>query len=108
MQVLKHDGSRRQGVGIVPTVLIEPTLKGTPEGRDEVLDKTVEVLAGQDRGEGGMNSPGGLPAPPDPPPSVARARNRRVRRALSDTRLHLFFLQESACVRQVMVSDERD
>ena len=44
MKVLKHDGSQHHGVGIAPTVPIEPTAKGIAEGRDEVLEKAVEVL----------------------------------------------------------------
>jgi hypothetical protein len=44
MQVLKHDGSRHHGVGIQPTVPVAPTAKGIAEGRDEVLEKAVEVV----------------------------------------------------------------
>ncbi len=44
MKVLKHDGSRHHGVGIQPTVPVEPTVEGLAAGRDEVLDKAVEVL----------------------------------------------------------------
>lgn len=44
MQVLKHDGSRHHGVGIAPTVAVGPTIEGIVAGRDEVLEKAVEVL----------------------------------------------------------------
>jgi C-terminal processing protease CtpA/Prc len=44
MQVLKHDGSRHHGVGIAPTVPVEPTVEGIAAGRDEVLERAVEVL----------------------------------------------------------------
>lgn len=44
MQVLKHDGSRHHGVGIHPTVLVAPTKEGLAAGRDEVLEKAVEVV----------------------------------------------------------------
>jgi hypothetical protein len=44
MQVLKHDGSQHHGVGIAPTVPATPTAKGITEGRDEVLEKAVEVM----------------------------------------------------------------
>lgn len=44
MQVLKHDGSRHHGVGIAPTVPVEPTRQGIAAGRDEVLEKGVEVV----------------------------------------------------------------
>ena len=45
MKVLKHDGSRHHGVGIQPTVPISPTLKGVAAGRDEVLEKGIEVVS---------------------------------------------------------------
>lgn len=44
MQVLKHDGSRHHGVGIAPTVPVAPTREGLAAGRDEVLEKAVEVV----------------------------------------------------------------
>lgn len=44
MQVLKHDGSRHHGVGIAPTVPVAPTVAGIAAGRDEVLERAVEVL----------------------------------------------------------------
>ncbi len=47
MKVLKHDGSQHHGVGIPPTVAVEPTAKGIAEGRDEVLEKAVEVIVGK-------------------------------------------------------------
>jgi C-terminal processing protease CtpA/Prc len=43
MRVLKHDGSRHHLVGIQPTVPVERTLRGVREGRDEVLEKAVEL-----------------------------------------------------------------
>lgn len=45
MKVLKHDGSRHHGVGIAPTVPVSPTLAGIREGRDEQLEKAIEVLS---------------------------------------------------------------
>lgn len=44
MKVRKHDGSRHHGVGIQPTVPVQRTLRGVAEGRDEVLEKAMEVL----------------------------------------------------------------
>ncbi|HJQ39645.1 MAG TPA: S41 family peptidase [Thermoanaerobaculia bacterium] len=44
MKVLKHDGSRHHGAGIAPNVPVTPTLKGIRAGRDEQLEKAVEVL----------------------------------------------------------------
>jgi len=38
------DGSRFQNIGIVPDVKVEPTLRGVRAGRDEVLEKGLEVL----------------------------------------------------------------
>jgi C-terminal processing protease CtpA/Prc len=43
MRVLKHDGSRFHGVGIIPHVLVERTIKGVKSGRDEFLEKAIEI-----------------------------------------------------------------
>jgi hypothetical protein len=45
MKVLKHDGTPHHGVGIHPTVPVKPTIKGLAEGRDEVLEKGIEVVS---------------------------------------------------------------
>ena len=45
MKTLKHDGSRHHGVGIQPTVPVRPTIRGVIEGRDEVLEKALEVAS---------------------------------------------------------------
>jgi C-terminal processing protease CtpA/Prc len=44
MKVLEHDGSRQHGVGIAPTVAVSPTLAGIRAGRDEQLEKAIELL----------------------------------------------------------------
>ena len=44
MKVLKHDGSRHHGLGIQPTILASRTIKGVAEGRDEVLERAIEVV----------------------------------------------------------------
>jgi C-terminal processing protease CtpA/Prc len=44
MQVLKNDGSRLFGVGIQPTVPVSRTLAGVAAGRDEPLEKAIEVV----------------------------------------------------------------
>ena len=44
MQVLKHDGSRHHGVGILPTIPVEKTRKGVAEGRDEYLARAIESV----------------------------------------------------------------
>lgn len=38
------DGRETQRIGIVPDVEIKPTVKGTKEGRDEVLEKAIEWI----------------------------------------------------------------
>jgi C-terminal processing protease CtpA/Prc len=45
MKVLKHDGSRHHGVGILPTVPVSPTIAGISAGRDEQLEKAIEVVS---------------------------------------------------------------
>jgi C-terminal processing protease CtpA/Prc len=46
MRVVKNDGSPHHGVGIQPTVPIAPTRRGVAAGRDEVLEKGIEVVSG--------------------------------------------------------------
>jgi C-terminal processing protease CtpA/Prc len=48
MRVLKHDGSRHHGVGIRPTHPVVRTIKAVAEGRDEILERGLE-LARQSR-----------------------------------------------------------
>jgi len=43
MRVLKHDGSRHHGVGILPTHPASRTIKGIAERRDEILEKALEL-----------------------------------------------------------------
>ena len=45
MKVLKHDGSRHHGVGILPTVPAARTIRGVTDGRDEVLERAVAVVS---------------------------------------------------------------
>jgi len=44
MKVLKHDGSQHHHVGIRPTIPVERTVKGIAEGRDEFLEKALELI----------------------------------------------------------------
>ncbi|MEN0050458.1 MAG: peptidase S41, partial [Bacteroidota bacterium] len=44
MKVLKHDGSQHHMIGIQPTVPMQPTIQGIREGRDELLEKAVEII----------------------------------------------------------------
>ena len=45
MRVLKHDGSQHHGIGILPTVPASQTLEGVRQGRDEVLEKGIEIVS---------------------------------------------------------------
>ena len=45
MKVTKQDGSQHHGVGILPTVPVSRTLKGVAEGRDEFLERAIEVVS---------------------------------------------------------------
>jgi C-terminal processing protease CtpA/Prc len=44
MRVLKHDGSQHHGVGIRPTIPVERTRAAVAAGRDELLEKALEVV----------------------------------------------------------------
>ena len=44
MKVLKHDGSRHHGVGIIPTVPVSRTRAGVAAGHDEFLDRAVSAV----------------------------------------------------------------
>lgn len=41
------DGTQTQRIGIVPDIWIEPTINGIKQGRDEVLEKAIEIIRGQ-------------------------------------------------------------
>jgi hypothetical protein len=43
MKVLKHNGSQHHGIGIVPDIFVSKTIKGVKEGRDEFLEKAIEL-----------------------------------------------------------------
>jgi C-terminal processing protease CtpA/Prc len=43
MRVLKHDGSQLHGIGILPDIYVERTLEGVRSGRDEFLEKAIEL-----------------------------------------------------------------
>jgi C-terminal processing protease CtpA/Prc len=38
------DGRETQRIGIVPDIEVKPTIKGISEGRDEVLEKAVQLI----------------------------------------------------------------
>jgi hypothetical protein len=43
MKVLKHDGSQHHGIGILPNIYVSKTIQGIKEGRDEFLEKAIEI-----------------------------------------------------------------
>lgn len=45
MKVTKQDGSQHHGVGILPTIPVARTLKGVAEGKDEFLERAIEVVS---------------------------------------------------------------
>jgi len=44
MKVVKHDGSQHHLIGILPTVPAERTIEGVRQGRDEFLEKALEIV----------------------------------------------------------------
>jgi C-terminal processing protease CtpA/Prc len=44
MKVLKHDGSQHHLIGVQPTVPVQRTIQGVIEGRDEYLEKALEII----------------------------------------------------------------
>jgi C-terminal processing protease CtpA/Prc len=44
MNVVKHNGSPHHGVGIIPDILVNRTIKGIREKRDEFLEKALELI----------------------------------------------------------------
>jgi C-terminal processing protease CtpA/Prc len=44
MNVVKHDGSVHHGVGIIPDIIVKRTVKAIREGRDEMMEKALEII----------------------------------------------------------------
>ena len=44
MKVFRHDGSLHHTVGILPDVYVERTIEGVKSGKDEFLEKAIEVI----------------------------------------------------------------
>ena len=44
MRVIKHDDSQHHMIGIQPTVPVKRTIKAIREGRDEDLEKALELI----------------------------------------------------------------
>jgi len=38
------DGTETQRVGIVPDIIVKPTIEGIKKGTDEVLEKAIEII----------------------------------------------------------------
>jgi C-terminal processing protease CtpA/Prc len=47
MKVTKFDGSQHHLIGIQPTVPLERTLKAVREGRDEYIEKALQIIKSQ-------------------------------------------------------------
>lgn len=43
MKVLKHNGTQHHGIGILPNIYVSKTIQGVKEGRDEFLEKAIEI-----------------------------------------------------------------
>ncbi len=43
MKVVKHDGSQHHGIGVLPNIYVNKTIQGIKEGRDEFLEKAIEI-----------------------------------------------------------------
>jgi len=43
MKVVKHDGSQQHAIGILPDIYIEKTIDGVKSGKDEFLEKAIEL-----------------------------------------------------------------
>ncbi|MGD9491818.1 MAG: S41 family peptidase [Bacteroidales bacterium] len=41
------DGKETQRIGIVPDIEVKPTIQGIKEGKDELLEKAIEIILGQ-------------------------------------------------------------
>ena len=46
--VFYPDGKQTQRVGIVPDLEIYPTIKGIKDGKDEVLEKAIEMIQNEE------------------------------------------------------------
>ena len=47
MKVVKHDGSQHHLIGVLPTVPVQRTIQGVIDGRDEYLEKALEIVNNQ-------------------------------------------------------------
>jgi C-terminal processing protease CtpA/Prc len=56
-EVRHADGRQLQRIGLVPDVLVAPTLRGIRAGKDEVLERGIEVLTRELAAQGAAGSP---------------------------------------------------
>lgn len=47
LKVINVDGSQHHGIGVLPDIVVYPTSKGIQDGRDEVLEKAIQILKSQ-------------------------------------------------------------
>lgn len=45
MKVLKHNGTQHHDIGILPNIYVTKTITGIKEGRDEFLEKAIEIAS---------------------------------------------------------------
>ncbi|MGB5663514.1 S41 family peptidase, partial [Eudoraea sp.] len=43
MKVIKHDGTQHHAIGIIPDIYVSRTIEGIKAGKDEFLDKAIEL-----------------------------------------------------------------
>jgi C-terminal processing protease CtpA/Prc len=60
-EVRHADGRQLQRIGLVPDLLVAPTLPGVRAGRDEVLERGIEFLKRELRAQGSAGSPSARP-----------------------------------------------
>jgi hypothetical protein len=47
ISILYPDGRETQRIGIVPDIEVKPTVAGIKEGRDELVEKAIEIITGK-------------------------------------------------------------
>ncbi|GAA4900851.1 hypothetical protein GCM10023311_28140 [Flaviramulus aquimarinus] len=47
MKVIKHDGSQHHAIGILPNIYVNKTIEGVKSGKDEFLEKAIQVVLEQ-------------------------------------------------------------
>jgi C-terminal processing protease CtpA/Prc len=47
ISILYPDGRETQRIGIVPDIEVKPTVAGIKQGRDELIEKAIEIINGK-------------------------------------------------------------